>query len=136
MLLWLSGMITGPVPKALSPPPSAVGSLRSSAGDLATFLIELAEPKYLGNDLASQIPSRQVSINNDFSWGLGPGIQHSEQGDALWQNGITFGFRSVMVIYPQQRMGVVVLTNSEDGLPVAYGVAQRALGGKARWIYF
>lgn len=136
MLLWLSGMITGPVPKALLPPPSAVGSLRTTASDLAAFLIELAEPKYLGNDLASQIPIPQVSINNDFSWGLGPGIQHSEQGDALWQNGITFGFRSVMVVYPEQRMGVVVLTNSENGLPVAYGVAQRALGGKARWIFF
>jgi hypothetical protein len=40
------------------------------------------------------------------------------------------------VIYPQQRTGVVVLTNSEYGLSVAYDVAQRALGGKARWIFF
>jgi CubicO group peptidase (beta-lactamase class C family) len=136
ILLWLTGMIIGPVPKTLSSPPSAVGSLRTSASDLAAFLIELAEPQYLNNNLASQIPTPQVAIDQDFSWGLGPGIQHSEQGDALWQNGITFGFRSVMVIYPQQRTGVVVLTNSEYGLSVAYDVAQRALGGKARWIFF
>jgi CubicO group peptidase (beta-lactamase class C family) len=129
IMLWHSGMITGPVPKALAPPPGAVGSLRTSAGDLAAFLIELAEPRYLGNDLASQISTPQVSIDQDFSWGLGPGIQRSEQGDSLWQNGITFGFRSLMVIYPQQRIGVVVLTNSEYGLPVACEVAQRALGG-------
>jgi CubicO group peptidase (beta-lactamase class C family) len=132
-LVWLSGLITGPVPRRPSPRPSAVGSLRTSASDLATFLIELAEPRYLSPELAAQIRTPQVSISRDFSWGLGPGIQHSRQGDALWQNGITFGFRSVMVIYPERRIGVVVLTNSDEGLPVAYDVAQRALGGKAQW---
>ena len=48
----------------------------------------------------------QTTIGERFSWGLGIGIQHSSQGDALWQNGMTFGYRSVMVIYPDQGMGV------------------------------
>ncbi|MCH8961558.1 MAG: hypothetical protein IH820_09610 [Bacteroidetes bacterium] len=51
-------------------------------------------------------------------------------------NGMTFGFRSAMVIYPEHHWGVVVLTNSNDGLPVAYDVAARALGGKAQWHFF
>jgi len=72
-----------------------------------------------------------VSAGRDVSWGLGPGIQHGQHGDALWQYGQTFGFRSVMVIYPEYGMGVVVLTNSDHGLPVAFDVAQRALGGSA-----
>lgn len=130
-LLWLSGLITGPIPKGPSPQPSAVGSLRTSAPDLAAFLIEVTEPQYLSKDMAVQMRSPQVSAGRDVSWGLGPGIQHGQHGDALWQYGQTFGFRSVMVIYPEYGMGVVVLTNSDHGLPVAFDVAQRALGGSA-----
>jgi len=35
------------------------------------------------------------------------------------------------VIYPEQQIGVVVLTNSDQGFPLACDVAQRALGGSA-----
>ncbi len=128
--------LTGPVPKNFSATPSAVGSLKSTAPDLAALLIELSRPLYLNNNLASQIDSAQVQINEDFSWGLGIGIQHTRHGDAIWQNAITFAFRGIMVIYPQQGYGVVVLTNSETGLPVACDIAERALGGEAKYKYF
>jgi CubicO group peptidase (beta-lactamase class C family) len=133
MFFW---MLTGPVPRQPSPRPSAVGTLRTSAGDLATFLAELARPQYLSEEMAEQLRTPQTSISQNFSWGLGPGIQHGEAGDALWQMGMTFGFKSVMVIYPQHGIGVVVLTNSDRGLPVAYDVAARALGGADYWRYF
>jgi hypothetical protein len=127
---------SGPVPKNNSDDVSAVGSLRSTAPDLAIFLIELSNPQYLRKGVASQIDSLQISINQDFSWGLGIGIQHSVHGDAIWQNAITFAFRGIMVTYPREGHGVVVLTNSESGLPVAYDIAERALGGRARWKFF
>ncbi len=135
-LLWVSARMTGPMPAFLSPPPSAVGSLTTTAPDLATFLAEVAAPRLLDEQTASQIRTAQIAINEDFSWGLGVGIQHSDQGDALWQNGMTPGFRSLMVIYPEHQWGVVVLTNSDDGTQVAHDVAARALGGKARWSSF
>ncbi|MBP1599476.1 MAG: beta-lactamase [Acidobacteria bacterium] len=135
-LLALSGRLTVPVPKGLPYPASAVGSLRTSAGDLALLLIELSEPRFLSADTAAQIRTPQISAGDGFSWGLGIGIQHSDQGNSLWQNGQTFGFRSLMVIYPEHRIGVVVLTNSDHGLSAAHDMAQRALGGKARWKYF
>jgi CubicO group peptidase (beta-lactamase class C family) len=129
-LFLISGSVHGPVPRGPSPQPSAVGTLRTTAPDLATFLIELARSRYIGEELSEQIRIPQIRINSDYSWGLGPGIQHSEQGDALWQNGMTFGSRSLMVIYPEHGIGVVVLTNSERGFPLAYDVAARAIGGK------
>jgi CubicO group peptidase (beta-lactamase class C family) len=135
-LVWLSAATTGPMPGFLSPPPSAVGSLTTTAPDLATFLAEVAAPRLLDADTASQLRTSQIAINDDFSWGLGIGIQHSDQGDALWHNGMTPGFRSLMVIYPEHQWGVVVLTNSDDGAQVAHDVAARALGGKARWSSF
>ncbi len=128
--------IHGPIPRGPSPPPSAVGSLRATAPDLATFLIELARPQHLSPELAAEIRRPQIRINEDFSWGLGPGIQHSAQGDALWQMGIIFGSRSVMLIYPEHGLGAVVLTNSERGFPAAYDIAERALRGKAQYKNF
>ncbi len=46
-----------------------------------------------------------------------------------------------MVIYPEQGMGVVVLSNSDHGFPVVFDVAQRALAGSeipsmGAWIGF
>lgn len=131
VLLRLAGTITGPLPSILSPRPSAVGSLRTTAKDLATFLIEVAEPQHLSAELGAQLRTPQVSAGRNMSWGLGPGIQLNEHGNALWQNGQTFGFRSLMVIYHEQKIGVVVLTNSEHGFPLACEIAQRALGGSA-----
>jgi CubicO group peptidase (beta-lactamase class C family) len=136
ILLKISGFIQAPIPKNNSSEASAIGSLRSTAPDLAAFLIELSKPQYLSKEIASQVDSAQVTISQDFFWGLGIGIQHSDDGDALWQNGITFAYRSIMIIYPKPGHGVVVLTNSESGLPVACDIAERALGGKAMWKYF
>jgi CubicO group peptidase (beta-lactamase class C family) len=128
LLLWLSTLITGPVPKMLSPQPSAVGSLRASAADLASFLIELAEPILISEDMAAKMRAPQVEAGDNMSWGLGIGVAHCREENALWQYGQTFGYRSVMVIYPEQGTGVVVLTNSDHGLPIAFDVAQHAVG--------
>ena len=135
-LLYSAGLFTIPVSRSPSPPPSAVGSLRTTARDLAVFLIELTEPRHLSQKMAREISSPQIPAGEGFSWGLGIGIQHSGQGNALWQNAQTFGFRGLMVVYPEHGSGVVVLTNSDYGYSVACDLAQRALGGKARWEYF
>lgn len=134
--VYVSGLFAVPVPRSPSPSPSAVGSLRTTAGDLAILLIELIEPRHLSVSMARQMATPQIPAGEGFSWGLGIGIQHSAQGDALWQNAQTFGYRGLMVVYPERGCGVVVLTNGDDGYPVACDVAQRALGGKARWEYF
>lgn len=136
IFLMITNSIAGPVPKNNSNEASAIGSLRSTAPDLATFLIELSNPRYLSEGIATQIDSAQVNINQDFSWGLGIGIQHSSNGNAIWQNAITLAFRGIMVVYPREGLGVVVLTNSESGLPVVYDIAGSALGGKAKWKFF
>ena len=133
MLLWLTAALTGPLPKALPAPANAAYSLRATASDLARFLIELSDPRYMKEDLATEMCSPQVTVNADNSWGLGLGIQHSRWGDALWHGGDNPDFHSLMVVYPEQGTGVVVLTNGQRGHAVAYDVAQRALGGKAEW---
>jgi CubicO group peptidase (beta-lactamase class C family) len=132
-LLVITGLLTGPVPKGLPAPANAAYSLRATASDLASFLIELSHPRLLDPDLAAQMCTPQIRVNKDNSWGLGIGIQHSRQGNSLWHGGDNPDFHSLMVVYPEHKIGVVVLTNGHQGGPVTYDVAQRALGGAANW---
>ena len=107
------------------------GSMRATAGDMATFLIELSDPQHLNADLAAELQKPQVRLAEDLTWGLGPGIQSSQEGDALWQWGQHMDFQSVMIIYPEHDFGVVVITNNDLLNPdVAIEIAHRALGGE------
>lgn len=120
-----------PVPKDTTVHPDAAGTMRTTAAELATFLIELSNPRYLSQKLANELCSPQIRLSEDLSWGLGPGIQHSSMGDALWQWGQALDYQSVMIIYTETGSGVVVLTNSDFLNPdVAIDIAHHALGGK------
>jgi CubicO group peptidase (beta-lactamase class C family) len=120
-----------PVPKWPPTKAQAAGSMRATAADLAIFLIELSRSKHMSTETAKQMRSPQVRLSDDLSWGLGPGIQHSRDGDALWQWGQHLHFQSVMIIYPEHGFGAVVCTNNDLLNPdVAVEIARRALGGR------
>jgi CubicO group peptidase (beta-lactamase class C family) len=119
-----------PVPKWSQIDPMAEASLRTTVHDMASFLLELADPAYLSEDLANQLKDSQITLHSDISWGLGMGIVHSSQGDALWQWGQNIDFQSFTMIYPEDGFGAVVFTNSDWNQPdVAIEIANRALGG-------
>jgi CubicO group peptidase (beta-lactamase class C family) len=120
-----------PVPRWPAVSPSAAGSVRATAADMATFMIELAHPTLLGPETAAQLRTSQIQLTSNLSWGLGPGILHSQEGEALWQWGQHIDFQSLVIIYPEHGLGVVVLTNSDLLSPdVAIEVAHRAVGGQ------
>jgi len=122
------GDLPGVTPEAAKP--GAASTIRATAADMARFLIEIAHPQYLSPKTAAQMHTPQVSLRSDLSWGLGPGIQHSPEGDALWQWGQELDFQSMMIIYPDLGYGAVVLTNSDFlNSDVAIAIAQQALGG-------
>jgi CubicO group peptidase (beta-lactamase class C family) len=104
--------------------------MRATAADMARFLIEIADPEHLNPETAAVMRTPQVSLRSDLSWGLGPGIQHSPEGDALWQWGQELDSQSLMIIYPDVGYGAVVLTNSAFlNADVAIEIAHLALGG-------
>jgi CubicO group peptidase (beta-lactamase class C family) len=125
--LWLPPL---PLPRQTSEVASAPGSLSATAGDIARFLVELGEPTLLSSSLALDLRMSQVSLADEMSWGLGPGIQHGDVGDALWQWGQALDHQSFMIVYPEQNCGVVVCANSDLLDPfVAVDVAEHVLGG-------
>jgi CubicO group peptidase (beta-lactamase class C family) len=103
----------------------AAGGLRATAPDLARFLVHGMGVR--------EMYAPQVRVNDHVSWGLGIGLQHSDAGDAIWHWGQNPGWESLMVGYPEHRMGVVVLTNGGPplaGLELAREIAHEALGGE------
>jgi CubicO group peptidase (beta-lactamase class C family) len=120
-----------PVPRWPATDANAAGTVRATAGDLATFLIELSDPQHLSEEMAPQLQTSQVTLSRKLSWGLGAGIQHSQQGRALWHWGQHLDFQSVMIVYPAHGFGVAVCTNNDFLNPdVALEIAHRALGGE------
>jgi len=131
-LVFLTSKLPGlPASKWTQTEVQAAASMRATAVDMASFLIELSNPQHLSPETAAQMRTSQVMLSSDLSWGLGPGIQHSQQGDALWQWGQQMDFQSIMIIYPEHKFGVVVCTNSDIiNSDAALEIAHRALGGK------
>jgi hypothetical protein len=96
---------------------------------MASFLLEISEPVHGDISVCKQMLDPQVKLHPEISWGLGAGIFHSPQGDALWQWGQNVDFQSLVIFWPEKGSGIVVLTNSEWGQPdVAIEIAQAALG--------
>jgi CubicO group peptidase (beta-lactamase class C family) len=122
-----------PVPQWNPSRSNVAYTMRSTAPNLARFLIELDAPENISSSEIEEMLTPQVTVNQDISWGLGVGIQHSKYGKSIWHWGANRGFQSMMVFYPDNGIGIVVLTNSDNGLSLAKDVAQLALGGEANW---
>jgi len=122
-------VINLPVPSRSYYKPSAAGTLRTSPGELALFMIEIGNPKFLKAETAELLRTPQIKLDENLSWGMGPGIFYSEQGYALWQWGQHIDFQSIMIVYPESNSGVVVCTNNDLLNPdVALEIAQYTLG--------
>lgn len=126
-LLSLTNAVTGPVPRAPAGSAKAFASLRTTAPDLAKFLLELTSPQHLDPALMAQMTSPQVQCGENESWGLGIGIQHGSQGNALFHMGNNTDFHAWMIIEQARRNGVVILTNGEHGVPLVNEIADYAL---------
>ena len=133
LLILLFSLITIPTPQNPTRFPSAAGSMWASAPDLAALMVELSDPQYLNADIAAEMKAAQINVNPDISWGLGIGIQHSEDGDSLWHTGVHFDFNTLVVIYPESGNGVAILSNTNADQATLRDIAQMALGGKAEW---
>jgi carboxyl-terminal processing protease len=126
-MLLLTNALTGPIPRFPAGPPGAFATLRTTAPDLAKFLLELASPQHLDPALMAEMTSPQVQSGENESWGLGIGIRHGSQGDVLWHDGNNPDFHALMLINQEQQNGVVILTNGEHGASLVNDIADHAM---------
>jgi CubicO group peptidase (beta-lactamase class C family) len=102
----------------------AAGSLWTTPGDLAVFMIDLMKAyqgetgHLLSPQMAQQMLSPQIEIPNSplsDAYGLGVELQSTSQGPKAWHTGGTWGSCSVIWFYPQLGKGAVVMINSASG---------------------
>lgn len=91
---------------------AGAGALRSSANDMLTFL-----EAFLGNRETPLAPAMKAMLEvrrpaGQTKVGLGWLIYSTDGREIAWHNGGTGGFRSFAGYDPQERIGVVVISNA------------------------
>jgi CubicO group peptidase (beta-lactamase class C family) len=99
----------------------AAGSLWTTPGDLAVFMLDLMKayqgetghllsPQMARQMLSPQIETPDIPLSD--ASGLGVHLQRTSQGPKAWHPGGTWGSNSVIWFYPQIGKGAVVMINS------------------------
>lgn len=135
----------GAVEKRKPSQANAAASLHTTALDFARLVIAVMngtglEARSSGMMLTpqSKVDERCTNCTDrpDFhpsaslSWGLGWGLEKTGGGSYFWHWGDNGVFRSFVMASREARNGVVMFTNSENGLAIAAEVTRLALGGE------
>lgn len=114
----------------------SAGSLRTTVTDYAKFLMVMMEPGIYDNsfrlneDSLAQMVRQNVAINSNLGWGLGWGVEKTRNGDFFWHWGDSGIYKSFALGSRMFQSGVVILTNSENGLKICENIVKMALGGE------
>ncbi|SHN09332.1 CubicO group peptidase, beta-lactamase class C family [Cyclobacterium lianum] len=95
---------------------AGAGAIRSSAADMARFIA--ANLRYFESELAEAMAlSHKVRHRKagEMKVGLGWHIKEGKDGDVIWHNGGTGGYRTFVGFVKETGVGVVLLTNSSTG---------------------
>jgi CubicO group peptidase (beta-lactamase class C family) len=107
----------------------AAATLYTTAADYAQFVTALMTDRGLKNSTIKQMLSPQIEVEKNVSWSLGFGLERTRNGQAFWQWGDYGIFRNYIAAYPEKKIGVVYLTNSENGLSIGQEILDLAIGG-------
>jgi CubicO group peptidase (beta-lactamase class C family) len=131
-----------PRPKWKPKETNPASSLQTTALDYARFMAALLDGKGLKPDTLKQMETPQIPVEQNCTancfergplspavfWGLGVGLETTSDGLAFWHWGDNGTFKAYMVGFPERKSGLVMFTNSENGLSMADEVVKAALG--------
>jgi CubicO group peptidase (beta-lactamase class C family) len=123
--------------------PAAASTLLTTARDYATFLIAIMNGTGLKKETSRAMltPQSQVDagcfncigrpitqVSDSIAWGLGVGIEQTAHGPFFWHWGDNGDFKAFFAASAGSRNGVVIFTNSSNGMMIIPDIAARALG--------
>lgn len=114
--------------------PVAAFSLYTTAEDYGKFLARM-----LGDDaVVAQVTAAPVSVDPELGigWGLGWGIERAKDDTYIWQWGNNLGYRAFAIGSARTGDGMVMLTNSENGLKLAEPMTRKILPGEHKLFRF
>ncbi|HJQ68410.1 MAG TPA: serine hydrolase [Blastocatellia bacterium] len=142
-----TGHNSGGAPTAKRKPPkaNAAASLHTTAQDYAKFVIAMIKGTGLKRETVREMLTPQIKVNekcrnclnpastqlsSTVAWGLGWGLQLTEEGASFWHWGDNNGDVHCYVVgYPAQKVGVVIFTNSGNGHAIIPEIISEAIGG-------
>ena len=112
-------------------------SLYTTSNDYAKLITEIMRPSredefHLSRRTIDKMLRPQVRVSDHLFWGLGWGIQHTEKGISYWHWGDNTGFKTFTVFSMESQDGIVVLTNSENGLKLIETIVSKVGYGEHR----
>ena len=113
--------------------PGAGFSLTTTPKDYARYLVEILKPSvddkaHLSPTMLKEMLKPQIKVSTPISWGLGWTIENGEAGVAFYHYGNSGTLQHLAVGLKEQQAGVVIMTNSGNGLRMCIRTALRALG--------
>jgi CubicO group peptidase (beta-lactamase class C family) len=124
---------------------NAAASLQTTAGDFGRFLVAVLNGEGLRPATRAQMLSPQVRVSEsgtntinraegrlstELGWGLGWGLQTTTDGVSMWHWGDNGDSKAYVVAFERKKSGLVVFTNSANGLGIMPEVVAAGLGGK------
>jgi len=121
----------------------AASTLNTTAKDYALFVEAVLNGRGLKPATLHEMETPQIALDpecricikrepkqlsKNLFWGLGWGIQRTDQSDALWHWGDNGVFKCFVMAEPKTKSGVVMFANSQNGLEVAKPVIDEAMG--------
>lgn len=114
-------------------PEQAAAGLWSTPSDLSRFAIALVrsmrseDAGLLEQGTAQEMMRRQIG-----AWGLGIEVSPEGQPRKFGHTGAPVGYRTLWLMFPDTCQGATVMTNSDEGMTLAYEVA-RAIADQYAW---
>ena len=113
--------------------PNAAASLYTSATEYGRFLTTLLAPPaadavHLSATSLDAMFTTTSRVNDDLTWGLGWGLARVSGDDSFWHWGNNSVYQSFVVGSRKRRWGVVIFTNSANGLKLCREVVTRLMG--------
>lgn len=108
----------------------AAATLYTTAEDYARFVVAVLNDTGLKSSTVREMLTPQVNVDKQVFWSLGFGTQKNSAGDCFWQWGDYGTFRNYIVAFKKEKIGVVYLTNSFNGLSIGDELVELAIGSK------
>jgi CubicO group peptidase (beta-lactamase class C family) len=124
--------------------PNAAASLQTTSLDYARFMIAIINGVGLKESTRNAMVSPQVQVDEgcsncvaskptgkmsqQISWGLGVGLQQTKDGLSFWHWGDNGDVHCYMLAFPKQKLGIVIFTNSANGLSIIPEIIAETLG--------
>lgn len=124
----------------------AAGSLSTTLEDYSKFIEAVMKQKLINKESLDEMFKEQISINSkqqfgpnalvetnenkniNLSYGLGWGLLESPYGYGAFKEGHAEGFQHYSIIFPDQQIGIIVLSNSDNGESIFKELLEISIG--------